>query len=704
MIKKRLSTKLAVMFLAGAVVMCGAIVAVTSTVGRGVAYEKADKTLTSATIGKSKTIELVLDQVWDSARFFVTLADAKDSLMKSNAGWKSLKEGQTETLRKIFVEDNPNPAGQRHLFIEPETQNYYVNNHKIVHAAYQDLISQGLFSDITLVDPDGNVSYSYSKGPEFARNLGDPKIANSAIHNALAPLLAANTAESLEAGQVFTSGIEIASDGQVNLVLGAPVYYLDRFFGAVGFSVNMERVAALLNENTGVGESERAFLVGENATLAELTNDGRAAETFALSAVLTSGDILNIDGEDYRYSRAENALQGKPYSVIEAVKQSELAAETNKVTYGVILVGLLAMLPIVGGIWWLTIRMFAPLNDLSGVARRIADGDLAVEVEATDRSDEIGEMARCIAIFKENSIERERLAEERKGGHIAREKREKHVDGLISSFREEAQAVLLSVEENILRVEELSTVLNTRSMSAAGQGAQAVSDSENASANVQAVASATEELNASISEISRQVGTTADIVGRTTTNTQTSNQKIAGLAEAADRIGAVVSLISDIAEQTNLLALNATIEAARAGDAGRGFAVVASEVKSLAGQTAKATEEISTQIAAIQSSTSEAVEEIARVSSSMDEVNNYTATISDAVQQQGAATNEISRNVAEAAQGTLSVSSAVASLNTDVVENSTSAEHMRDATLEMKGQAQNLRKSVERFLSEVSAA
>ncbi len=221
---------------------------------------------------------------------------------------------------------------------------------------------------------------------------------------------------------------------------------------------------------------------------------------------------------------------------------------------------------------------------------------------------------------------------------MAREQREKHIDGLIAGFREEAQALLAEVESNLARVEETSTILSSRSDTASHRGAQAAGDAENASSNVQAVASATEELNASIEEIARQVATTADVVGRTTANAQSSNQKIAGLANAANKIGEVVDLIRAIAEQTNLLALNATIEAARAGEAGRGFAVVAAEVKELATQTSKATEEISAQISAIQNSTAEAVEEIADVTNSMEEVNTYTASIAGAVREQGSAT------------------------------------------------------------------
>lgn len=702
--RKRLSSKLAVMFLAGAMAMCVAIVFVTSTISRDVANGQADSALKGATKAKLKVLDLALSQVNDSAGFFATLEEAKDGLLKTLVGWKNLKENQTAILRKIFVENNPHPEQDRHLLHEPAESNHYVNNHKMIHPAFKELIDQGLFSDVSLANPDGFISYSYNKGPEFAYHYEAAEIDGHPVQTALKPLFAAVADETIEAGQVFTSGFVNMDNGQVALVLAAPVFYLDRFFGAIAFSADMKNLAGLLNEPTGLADSEKTFLIDTANQLIRFDGMGRVQGVHTSASVAQDDQTLELQGEAYRYAEATSLFGGMPYGVVDAVRQTELAAAADRITYGAVISGILCLLPVVGMIWWITGRMFAPLERLSISARRIADGDLEVPVEATERQDEIGRMARCVEIFKENSLERERLSEERKVGHIARAERESKIDGLINEFRTESQAVLELVETNINRVEELSAALNTRSTAAAEQGQVAATSSENASSNVQAVASATEELNASISEISRQVETTAAIAEKTTVAAQSSNSKISGLAESANKIGDVVSLISEIAEQTNLLALNATIEAARAGDAGKGFAVVASEVKSLAGQTAKATEEISTQIAAIQASTTEAVEEIARVSESVEEVNSYTGTISDAVQQQGAATSEISRNVAEAAGGTQSVASTVVSLNQGVAENSESVGDMLSATIEMKQQADRLRGSVEKFLDEVAAA
>ncbi|MAA99740.1 MAG: methyl-accepting chemotaxis protein [Stappia sp.] len=352
----------------------------------------------------------------------------------------------------------------------------------------------------------------------------------------------------------------------------------------------------------------------------------------------------------------------------------------------------------------LSLAITRPTRRLTAIMGQLAEGDTDVEIDGTERGDEIGAMSRTLEVFRDNARERARMRAEQEREQEAAAERQTRVDTLIADFRTQVQELLTSVGDTASGMEATARDL-TR---IAGESAERAQDTSHASGtatqNVESVATAAEELAASIAEISRQVGQTTQVVGEATEGTRRTNEKVAGLAEAANKIGEVVTLIQAIAEQTNLLALNATIEAARAGEAGKGFAVVAAEVKELATQTSKATEEIGAQIGAIQGSTKEAVEAIAAITATMQEVDNYTSAIAAAVEQQGAATNEISRNVQNAATGTTSVSANMGELSNAVAETNASADMVLVASSDVGEKTRDLRQQIDRFLTNVAAA
>jgi hypothetical protein len=299
-------------------------------------------------------------------------------------------------------------------------------------------------------------------------------------------------------------------------------------------------------------------------------------------------------------------------------------------------------------------------------------------------------------------VTEQRRAEEERAAIRDQERRRTAIDGAIASFRPQVEALLSSVSDSATAMRSTAGVLFGSSHQTSQRAESAVRAFNEASKNVETAAIAADELSRSIAEISRQLTHTSSIVGLATEEARETDSEIAGLAAGAQKIGDVVKLIRDIAGQTNLLALNATIEAARAGEAGKGFAVVAAEVKSLAVQTAKATEDIANHILAVQDSTSGAVEAIRQIASRMQEINQHTGAVAASVEQQNAATGEISHNVASAARGAGQVVAVLSEVAGAATETRTSAEVVRDASETVEQAVANLRLEVEDFLAQVA--
>ncbi|MBP2300108.1 methyl-accepting chemotaxis protein [Azospirillum picis] len=345
-----------------------------------------------------------------------------------------------------------------------------------------------------------------------------------------------------------------------------------------------------------------------------------------------------------------------------------------------------------------------PVVAMTDRMTRLAGGDRAVDIPGLDRADEIGGMAKALQVFKDSLIESDRLAALQQAEHEAGRIRGERIDRLTREFDQLVLAALGRVSLSATQLQATAQAMSANAEQTTRQADAVASASQEATGNVETVAAATEELSASIAEIGRQVAESTRMAGQAVAVAGKTDTTVRGLVDAAQRIGEVVGLITDIASQTNLLALNATIEAARAGEAGKGFAVVAGEVKQLASQTAKATEEIGSQIAGIQEISRQAAGAIAEIGRVIGEINHISTTIAAAVEQQGAATGEISRNVQQAARGTQQVSGTIVGVSEAAASTGGASREVLAASDGLNHEAEGLRGFVSRFLADMRAA
>ena len=387
-------------------------------------------------------------------------------------------------------------------------------------------------------------------------------------------------------------------------------------------------------------------------------------------------------------------------------KNALAAAQMRSSEQLAILVGAFAALVLVCS-WLMSFLTVArPIRALTVAMDKLAGGDFSVVLPGLGRKDEVGGVAAAVEKFKLVSEQKAREEAEAKirQDQIAAAQRKAEMHKLADSFEAAIGEIVDTVSSAATELEASASTLTSTAARGQELTTMVAAASEEASTNVQSVASATEELSSSITEISRQVQESARVAGDAVSQARTTTDRVGDLSAAAARIGDVVELINTIAGQTNLLALNATIEAARAGEAGRGFAVVASEVKALAEQTAKATGEIGQQIASIQTATDHSVGAIKDISHTIEKLSEISSTIAAAVEEQGAATQEISRNVQQAAAGTHQVSSNITDVQHGASETGSASAQVLAAAQSLSGDSQRLKLEVGKFLSAVRAA
>ncbi|MBP7336760.1 methyl-accepting chemotaxis protein [Niveispirillum sp.] len=390
-------------------------------------------------------------------------------------------------------------------------------------------------------------------------------------------------------------------------------------------------------------------------------------------------------------------------------KSNRIASEAKDTgaSVGLLLV-IVAVLGIVAGAvgaWSVSnFGVVKPLSAAIQCLRRLANGELGLEILGRGRKDEIGDIAEAMLVFQDNAIQRQKLLKEQEAEQEKRLARAAIVQRLIQDFEGSMAEVVDVIASATTELEATANTMSGTAEETESQSGAVAAASEQATANVQTMASATEELSATVQEVTRQMQQARTIADDAAREAASSRSEVEALEVAGQRIGGVVAMIQDVAGQTNLLALNATIEAARAGEAGKGFAVVASEVKQLANQTARATEDIRAEVEAMRNSIKAASNKIGHVSAVVDRLNNVAASVASAAEQQAAATAEIGRNASEAARGTQEVSSTIHGVRQAAGTTAAAAAQVLSSANELAERTVQLRDGVSRFIEGVRAA
>ncbi|HTY69042.1 MAG TPA: HAMP domain-containing methyl-accepting chemotaxis protein [Alphaproteobacteria bacterium] len=488
----------------------------------------------------------------------------------------------------------------------------------------------------------------------------------------------------------------LATEDQSNWDKAAASFKIasDRLAELQAGTFNPQRLAAVKELRTLLQTyQDRAAVLksfrGKNVALDTAEGKAAMAGTSEISAKIDSvADPLAVSYEGAAKEAANSAVESLAFSIKIAI-----VIGTLSVLLGIVLS-------------WLVSRSISlPIKAMTAAMGTLAGGNTSIEIPAAGQKDEIGDMAKAVKVFKDNMIEADRLrADQEQAKARAEAEKRAAMNKMADEFESSVKGIVQMVSSASTELQTTAQSMSATAEETSRQSTAVAAASEQATTNVQTVASAAEELSSSIAEISRQVAESTRIAGQAVADADNTNAQVQALAEAAQKIGDVVKLINDIAGQTNLLALNATIEAARAGEAGKGFAVVASEVKSLATQTAKATEDISAQIKSIQGATTDSVRAIQGIGQTIGRINEIATTIASAVEEQGAATKEIARNVQQASAGTAEVSSNISGVTKAAGETGAASTQVLGAASELAKQSETLSAQVDGFIAKVRAA
>lgn len=682
----------------------------------------AEQKLTALQASREQSLESYLHSISEDLSVLASSELVRQVLMDYQAGWKDLAINQSQRLQSIYI--NPNSLnigndagwndqkiGEKHKYDGPRNGSLYDKFHRQHHPWFREFLEKRGYYDIFLFDKEGNIIYTVYKELDFATNMNTGPWKDTDIAKAFRAVKDKPTSE-FQAFFDF-SPYKPSNNVPASFIAQAILAEDGTFAGAIAFQMPITRINEVMQVAAGMGESGETYIVGSDHLMRSDSRFSKESTILKTEIKTPTADraINNEQGveieKDYRGIDVVSAygpveFLGTRWAILAEIDLSEVMAPINKMklfVLGSTLVTLLGVL-LVG--LYASRKISKPITDMTSAMNELARNNFEVQIPGRERSDEIGEMAASVQVFKENGLEAKRLRDEQViNEQRANDEKRRIMREMADQFDAQVGGTIQRLAEAAEKLQDASKRMEGTASETQQASASVASASEETSANAATVASATEEMTASAMEISKQITEVASKATLASNSANSTSVQVDQLNNLVANIGEVVVAIKDIAEQTNLLALNATIEAARAGEAGKGFAVVADEVKKLANETAKKTEEIEGRISQIQNATQASVSAMQEIIRNIADIDASSTGTASAVEEQNSVISEITRNITEVSDASRQVANVIVNVQAAASETGAASQMLRISADEIAGLSDSLERSVTQFLDKI---
>ncbi|MFC7292303.1 methyl-accepting chemotaxis protein [Hirschia litorea] len=668
--------------------------------------EDMDKNLSEIAIDRRDSLKQYLGSIEQDLRIVSSNPYTRNAIQDFQNAWESLGATPQKTLQDIYIRQNPFPIGEKEKLDAGKDGSLYSQVHGEYHNWFREFLKDRGYYDIFLVSNSGDIVYSVFKENDYATSMISGQYKNTDLAKAF------TSAKNKKPGEISFfdfSAYAPSQDAPASFISSAIPDGNGGVAGVLVFQMPIDRINNSVNSLSGLGETGQAYVIGQDAIMR--TDAPRSSESTLLKQTVDPSFLVeqsqtlhtkNYKGDSVFAGIAPLNYHGVKWDIVAEQHTDEIMQHTIELRNRMLLITsmMIALTSLIG--FLLSRRISTPMKRLTRATNEIASGKNSLEVPGLSRKDELGGLAQAVEFFRKEMIVNEERAAAEQRAVLSREQAAAaqitYLDGITKAFEAEVQSALNTMSIATDNLDQSSVSMSDVSANTQERLSHVTRASQSASASVENVAAAAEELSASIHEIGQRISHSDKATSQAAERATTMQSHVSKLELATSSIGEVVELITNIASQTNLLALNATIEAARAGEAGKGFAVVASEVKSLAGQTAKATEDIQKQVDDIQSVTGETVSGIREIMDVIRELESSSAEIADSISQQATATSEISSSVQHASSGVREVDGNISSVNDAAHETGAIAQKVESSSKIMTEQSHAIRECIELFL------